>query len=453
MLSRRRGVLAGVGQAERRHDREVLAVDAERLAARRDDAQARAVREQAIDERGRVRHEVLAVVHDEQGVAGLERVDEPLEAVTCPARRGGLEQQVRLARAEDGEQGRDEVVSVGQRRELGEPDAAGGRRDELGRELARQARLAGSAGADERHQAVAREQRADPLALLVTADEARQRGAQVAAPGPRRGGGGRWPVAADDGQVRVAQVVRGGDAELVVKARADALVGGERVGLPAGGVERGDVLRGEALVQGMARDERFELGDKARRRPEREVGVDPVGDRGQPQVLEARGGRRGEAPLLGDPGERRAAPEPQRVAHDRAGTLVLARLQRGRALRGEALEAQRVDGVGLDRQAVAAGALLDERAVAEAAPQPRDERLQGVQLVGGLLVVPDRVGERGRRHDAARVERQPREQREQAAAADLAGVGLERPKDRDAHATYCATPRSCTTPRTTFGRR
>ncbi len=188
-------------------------------------------------------------------------------------------------------------------------------------------------------------------------------------------------------------------------------------------------------------------------RREREVGVDPVGDRGEAQVLEARGRRRGEAPLLRDPGERRAAPERQRVAQDRARTLVLARVQRRRALRGEAFEAQRVDGVGLDREPVAAGALLDERAVAEAATQPRDERLQGVQLVGGLLVVPDRVGEGGRRHDPARVERQPREQREQPAAADLAGVGLERPKDRDAHATYCARPRSCTTPRTAFGRR
>ena len=62
----------------------------------------------------------------------------------------------------------------------------------------------------------------------------------------------------------------------------------------------------------MLGDERLELADELVVAPEREVRVDPELDRRQPDLLEPGDRRLGEA-LVGEVGERRAAPQRQRV--------------------------------------------------------------------------------------------------------------------------------------------
>ena len=81
---------------------------------------------------------------------------------------------------------------------------------------------------------------------------------------------------------------------------------------------------------------------------ERELGVDPLLERDDPQLVEPRRLEPGEL-LLVEVGERRAAPERERLAQQRRAPCRL-----GAARFGEqALEAVRVDALGLERQPVA----------------------------------------------------------------------------------------------------
>ncbi len=106
---------------------------------------------------------------------------------------------------------------------------------------------------------------------------------------------------------------------------------------------------------------------------------------------------------------------------------------RGRPSATSRSKRARVDGVRRDREPVAAGRGLQH--VADAAPQPRHERLERVLLVGRKVVVPHGVDERARGDRAARVQRQPCQQRAQATAAELDGLAValhpQRPEDVD----------------------
>ena len=119
---RRRGALG-----EQQHGRlllqrpdggERLAADGERLAARRQDPQPRAAGEQAIGELRRGHDDVLAVVEHEQRVARAERVEQPRLRV---GRRRPAVRHRRLAEAERAEHRGREALAVAERRELDEP--------------------------------------------------------------------------------------------------------------------------------------------------------------------------------------------------------------------------------------------------------------------------------------------------------------------------------------------
>ena len=60
----------------------------------------------------------------------------------------------------------------------------------------------------------------------------------------------------------------------------------ERLGLAARAVEREHLLAAQPLAQRVLGDERLELGDERRVPPERELGVDPLLERREPQLLE-----------------------------------------------------------------------------------------------------------------------------------------------------------------------
>jgi hypothetical protein len=100
--------------------------------------------------------------------------------------------------------------------------------------------------------------------------------------------------------------------------------------------------------------------------------------------------------------------------------------------------------VGLDLEPIAAGHRRDEAGVAERAPQPADERLQRVHVVGGQLLLPQRVDELPGGDRAPGVECEAGEQRAQAPATHVDPVAVvldfERTEHADAHQPHGSRP-------------
>ena len=93
---------------------------------------------------------------------------------------------------------------------------------------------------------------------------------------------------------------------------------------------------------GCACDERLELGDELGVAPEREVGLDPLLERDGAELLEPRDLGLGER-LVEEVGERRAAPERERLAQRALGRRRVAALERRAPLLREPGEAVEVD--------------------------------------------------------------------------------------------------------------
>ena len=83
------------------------------------------------------------------------------------------------------------------------------------------------------------------------------------------------------------------DAERVDQRAAQLAVGVERLALPSRAVQREHPLAVEVLAQRVLDHQPVQLADQLGRAAERQVGVDPRLDRGQPQLLQpGDGGRR-----------------------------------------------------------------------------------------------------------------------------------------------------------------
>ena len=95
----------------------------------------------------------------------------------------------------------------------------------------------------------------------------------------------------------------------------------------------------------MLGDQGLELGDERGVAAEGEVGVDAVLERVETQLLEPADLVLGEG-LVGEVGQRRAAPEIERLSQTLGGAVGVAAIERLAALAGEALEAVGVDVVG-----------------------------------------------------------------------------------------------------------
>ena len=226
----------------------------------------------------------------------------------------------------------------------------------------------------------------------------------------------------------------GSSPKLVDERLPRRAVGLERLGLPPGAVEREHQLAAQALAQRVLGDERLELGHERRVPAERELGLDPLLERREPQLLEPLDGRARER-LVREVGERRPAPEVERLAEQRGrgrGVVVAASapasaVRRSKRARSKRLVAEPEDVAGRPR--------LDRVGRAERAPQlgdlalhlrhRRDRRPSGVELVGEPLD----------RHDAVRVQQQDRERRAlpRPAEPDRAVLAddLERPQDAE----------------------
>ena len=128
--------------------------------------------------------------------------------------------------------------------------------------------------------------------------------------------------------MQLAQRGSGLDADLLDERRSRLPEGLQRLCLAARAVEREHPLRLQPFAQRVARDEHLELAEDLAMAARRQVAVDRALGRGQVQLLEAADLARRER-LLGDVGERRPAPQRERLARQVVGD--------------ERREAQRID--------------------------------------------------------------------------------------------------------------
>ena len=148
-------------------------------------------------------------------------------------------------------------------------------------------------------------------------------------------------------------MLSGLDAQLVHEHAPRVLVGLERVRLAVAAVEREHQLRSQVLTVGVRGDQSRQAPHDVGVAPAQQIEFDLLLERARPQLVQARDLGLGEG-LVGDVGQRRAAPERER-ALQRVGSLVeAARVQVAAALGDEPLEATRVQMLRIDLEAVAA---------------------------------------------------------------------------------------------------
>jgi hypothetical protein len=109
--------------------------------------------------------------------------------------------------------------------------------------------------------------------------------------------------------------------------------------------------------------ERLQLAGERRMLAECEVRVDAVLDGGETELLEA-GTLDGGELLVGEVGESRAPPQPERLVQPGGSRLGLAAGERAPALLDEALEPQEVELLGARADEVAGGTCHDDAAAA-----------------------------------------------------------------------------------------
>ena len=116
--------------------------------------------------------------------------------------------------------------------------------------------------------------------------------------------------------LELLQLRRGVEPELVGECEPRGAVDLERLGLPAAAIEREHQLAAQSLAERVGGDQGLELADERRVAAELELGVDPLLERGEAQLVEPRGLEAREV-LLVEIGERGAAPEGERLGQER----------------------------------------------------------------------------------------------------------------------------------------
>ena len=195
------------------------------------------------------------------------------------------------------------------------------------------------------------------------------------------------------------------EPELPVERLPRVAVHLERVGLAAAAVERKHQLGDQALPERVLGDKRLQLGHDSGVATTVEIRVDPFLEGAEARLLQPRDLALRER-LVGEVGERGAAPQPQRCAEQ------LRRLV-GRpsgSVRDEPLKPARVEPVGVDPNDVA-GRARDEHTVAEHLPQLRDVPLDHLHRRRRRLPAPEFLAEDVHRDRLVRVHEQDREQR------------------------------------------
>ena len=233
------------------------------------------------------------------------------------------------------------------------------------------------------------------------------------------------------------QLGSGLHAELVDQPRPRRAVGLERFGLAAGAVQGHHALAMQSFSKRMLVHERLELGDQLRVSPGFEVGVESILERREPQLLETTnlGLSEGLEPQVG---ERRPAPNLQRLPQQPSGALRVVSGERSASLFGECLEAVEVKLTGRGPEHVAVG-LGDDPAISSSKSftQPGDVRLQALSGCRWRPFPPEQLEQGVGGDGLVRAEQKYREQGPLLATADGVrppiGNDLERPEDPEIH--------------------
>lgn len=285
--------------------------------------------------------------------------------------------------------------------------------------------------AAEEERRVGRLERGEPL------ERADERGGRLGRVGACLGRDAERRVLNEDGALELLHLERGLEPELVVEELPRAPVDVKALGLAAAAVEGEHQLRPEALTVRVVGDQRLELGDEAEVSGERELGVDPLLDRCETELLQ---------PLGFDPrksleleiGERPPTPELLGCAErDRCGGWIAAG-KRLAAFRGQPLEPLQVELPRLDPEQVA-GRPRDQtglvrRQRAQELAKPRDVVVEGVLGRVQALVGEELADQPLTRDDAIRAEQEEREQPAllRSTGVDHLSVQANRERTKDA---------------------
>ena len=286
-----------------------------------------------------------------------------------------------------------------------------------------------------------------PAAAMAASRVRRVRGRAAAARGARAGGPGGGRIAGRAGgrpgrvegrilaQDRALEPLQGGpgfQAELADHHLAGRPVGAERFGLPSAAVQREHQLPVQALAQRVHRDQCLELADDVGVAAEGQVGLDPVFDRAEPELLQPPGLHLRER-LAAEVAEGGAAPEPKRRAQARGRRSRLVRRELAPALPDQPLEPARVQLAVVDHAGSTHPAGSAARA-SRGALRSRETYTSRLPCApAGGSIAPQVMDEDAARDRLVRVQQQDGQQPAQPGAADLdhapVGADLDRPED------------------------
>ena len=213
-------------------------------------------------------------------------------------------------------------------------------------------------------------------------------------------------VLAEDAQFELHQRGSRVDTELLDKRPAPALERVQRVGLPAAAIEREHQLAAQALAEQVLADERLELRHQVVMAAERQIGVDSILERGQPELIQP-GDLALCEPLAVKIGQRFSAPERKRLAQARRPPDGIVA---GPCLGDQRLKAGKVDIARRDVQQIAGRARPDPIG-AEQFAQVGDVAMQRGLRGPWRLLSPQRLDQLGARHQLAAAQEQQRQQR------------------------------------------
>ena len=226
-------------------------------------------------------------------------------------------------------------------------------------------------------------------------------------------------ILVEDAVLQIGQAGRRVDPQLVAQHGSQLMEGRERLGVPSLPVQRQHQLAARALAERMARHQGSQLPGDVAMAAERELGVDPVFDGEQPELVEVCGRGRGER--LRELPERRPAPKRTRGGEALGRRIGVAVGERLAPLLAQPLEPQQVDGLRRDLDPVARRARL-QRPARQNLAKLGDVDVHHLHRRGGHALAPQRVDERIDRHGPVRLEQQAGEQR--ALALPAGGHGL-----------------------------
>ena len=192
----------------------------------------------------------------------------------------------------------------------------------------------------------------------------------------------------------------------------------------------------------MTRDERLQLADQVVLQAERKIGVDPFNQSAQAKLLQPPDLVESER-LIGEVGQRRAAPQSERVAQQRRGPRRVACRLSPLPLVETLLEAVNVQLASLNVECVTSR-LGPQTVVAQCATQLRDVVLEDLRRRRGRPLTPKLVDQPVRRERLVRMDQQERQQRTLLATPERDRspliADLERTEDVEIH--VCVGDRS-----------